>query len=133
MGILAKSHHSGKFGDSIYCDKSDLMFSICHVTLQLSLTVNHHTTNFGGFSQFSRENKIFSICHAILKDHVFKRFNVHWSYASEDITYLTCHLSLQEHATKRFCDFIEGSSSFYRTTLPSLVGIAIVVIEIKHI
>ena len=30
--ILALSHHSGNFGDNRYCDKSDLMFLISHVT-----------------------------------------------------------------------------------------------------
>ena len=30
--ILAASHHPDKLGDNRYCDKSDLMFLICHVT-----------------------------------------------------------------------------------------------------
>ena len=30
--LLAVSYHSDKFGNNRYCDESDLMFLICHVT-----------------------------------------------------------------------------------------------------
>ena len=43
---------------------------------------------------------------------------------------LICHDTLQGHMIKGFCDFMEGISSFYVTTLPILVAVVIVVVEI---
>ena len=40
-GILAVSHNPDKFGDNMYCDKWDLMFLICHVTL-INTCLNGH-------------------------------------------------------------------------------------------
>ena len=45
-------------------------------------------------------------------------------------TYLICFVTLQDHVIQGFCDYIEGKSSLYVTTLPSLVAIGIVVLEI---
>ena len=40
-------------------------------------------------------------------------------------------MTLQEQVIKRFCDFIKGSCSLYGTTMPSLIAIVIVVVEMS--
>ena len=65
--------------------------------------VNHHLTKFGGLRLFS----------------------------SRDIENLIFHVALQDLVIKGPCDFMERSSSFYILTLPSVVVIAIVVVDIK--
>ena len=49
----------------------------------------------------------------------------HWSSASGDINYLTCHVALQNHVIEGSSNFMSGSSSWYMTTLASLVTIGI--------
>ena len=86
--------------------------------------------------------KQFFICHVISKDRLFKvlnefsptcTFNGQRPCSSRDITYLICHVTLQDHVIKGSCDFMEGSSSLYVTTMLCLVAINIVVVEIFSI
>ena len=56
----------------------------------------------------------------------------HYSSGSADITYSICHATLQEHVIEGSCEFIGGSSLMCTTTLPSVVVISIVVVEIKY-
>ena len=65
--------------------------------------------------------------------HHLSKFNCQRSFSDKDITYITCHVVLQDPMIKRLFDFIEESSSLYRTTLPSLKAVVIVVVEIQHI
>ena len=62
--------------------------------------------------------------------HHLAKSNGQRSFGSRDITYIIYQVTLQDHMIKKFCDFIEGSSSLYRTILPSLIAIVIVVVEI---
>ena len=105
----------------------------------ITTCLNVHTTlclGAGDIKHCGSGDKTFLICHVILKkDNVFEglcvvmplivsyhfpKFNGQRSFGSRDM-YLICHVTLQDHV-KRFCDFNEGSFSFYRTTLPSLVA-----------
>ena len=43
---------------------------------------------------------------------------------------LVCHVIFQDHVIKVLCDFMGGSPSWYITTLPRLVAIDTVVVEI---
>ena len=45
---------------------------------------------------------------------------------------LVCHVILQEHVIKGSCDFMSYIPSWYVITLPILVTISIVVVEIKR-
>ena len=51
-------------------------------------------------------------------------------YCSRDITDLIFHVTLHDHAIKGLCELMEGSSSLYIPTLPSLVARGIVVVDI---
>ena len=62
--------------------------------------------------------------------HHLAILNIHWSSASEYITYLIFHVTQQDHLNERSCDVTDGSSSLYVATLPGLVAIGIVVVEI---
>lgn len=44
--------------------------------------------------------------------------------------YLLCHVTSQDHVIKGLYYFIGGSSFWYVNTLPSLVTICIVIVEI---
>ena len=57
-------------------------------------------------------------------------FGGHWSNASGYITYLICYMTLSDGVIERSCSFFGGSSSLYVVTVPSLVVISIVVVEI---
>ena len=61
--------------------------------------------------------------------HLVAMFDGHWSSASGDIKYLTCHMTLQNHVIDGSSNFINGSSSGYITTLPSLMAIAMLVVK----
>ena len=54
----------------------------------------------------------------------------HWSSASADIKYLIFHVTPQNHVIKGSCNFMSWSSSLHATTLPSLVVIVLVAVEI---
>ena len=54
----------------------------------------------------------------------------HWPSASGDIKYLTFHVTLQKHVVEGSYTFMSGSSSFHITTVPNLVVIGIVIVEI---
>ena len=62
--------------------------------------------------------------------HHLAMFGEHCSNASGNIKYLTFHVTLQNHVIEGSTNFMSGSSSWYITTLPSLVVIGIVVREI---
>ena len=57
-------------------------------------------------------------------------FGEHSHCDSGDLTYLICHVTLQDYVIKGSCDFMEGSSTFYGTTLPSLVATRILLVKI---
>ena len=60
------------------------------------------------------------------------KFDCHRPCSSRDIKYLICHMTLQDHVKKGSCDFIEGISWVYKTNLPSL-AIVIMIIKTWHI
>ena len=71
------------------------------------------------------------VCMKILMEGPhFAKFGDHRSCVSRDITNLIIHVTLQEHIIKGPCDFVKGSSSVHISTLPSLVAIGIVLVDI---
>ena len=58
------------------------------------------------------------------------KFGSHSHFGGEVIMNLVCHVIFQDHVIKVLCDFMGGSLSWYITTLPSLVAIDTVVVEI---
>ena len=54
----------------------------------------------------------------------------HWSGASGDIKYLICHVTSQSYVIEGSCNFMSASSSLYVMTLPNLVAIGIIVVEV---
>ena len=63
--------------------------------------------------------------------HHLRKFSGHRLCCRSDITYLVFHVILQDHVIKGLCKFMEGNSSMYIPTLPSLVVTSIVVLGIK--
>ena len=57
-------------------------------------------------------------------------FGGHGSSANGDIKYLTRHVTLQIDLVEGSSNFMSGSSSRYITTLPSLVVMGVVVVEL---
>ena len=57
-------------------------------------------------------------------------FGVHWSSASEDMTYLICPVTSKDHLIEGSSNVIGTSSSSYVSTLPGLVAIGTVEVEI---
>ena len=57
-------------------------------------------------------------------------FGSHWSSTSEDIKYLICYVTSQNHLIEGSCNFMSVSSSCHVTTLPCLVALGIVLVEI---
>ena len=92
-----------------------------------------------GFSDFMEGNSSFNITTlpgVIAIDIVvveimsliqFLFFN---SCCSRDIIDLIFHVTLEDHVIKGLCEVMEGSSSLYIPTLPSLVATNIVVVDI---
>ena len=66
----------------------------------------------------------------ITVSHHLATFDVHWSSRSEDTTYLRCHMTSQEHMIEESYDVTGWGSSLFVDTLPSLLAIDTVVIEI---
>ena len=97
-------HYADKSCDHKYCDGGDI-FLICHVTSREHM--------FKGFCEF-----------------MGTMFGRHWSITIGDMNYLTCHVTFQNHVIEGSSNFMSGSSSWYITTLPSLVAIGIAVVEI---
>ena len=62
--------------------------------------------------------------------HHLARFGGHWSSASEDIKFLICNVTLQDHMIQGSSNFMSVSSSWYIITLPDLMAIGIVVVDI---
>ena len=62
--------------------------------------------------------------------HHLAMFGDHWSSASGNIKYLIFHVTSQNHLIEGSCKFMNETSLLYVTTMPSLVTIGIVVIEI---
>ena len=79
---------------------------------------------------------MYLICQVTSHDHFIERTNLwvgapcDWSIASRDIKYLICHMTSQNHVILGSSNFMSGRSSLHVTTLPSLVAIGIVVVEI---
>ena len=65
----------------------------------------------------------------IVSDH-FSKFSGHRPCGSRVITHLIFHVILKDHVIKGACQFLKGSSSVYIPTLPSLVALGIVVVDI---
>ena len=65
----------------------------------------------------------------LIVTHYLAKFNGQRFCGNRDITYLICHVTLQYHVIKRFSDFIEGICLLNRTTLSSLVAIAILIVK----
>ena len=63
-------------------------------------------------------------CKLLMESHNLEMFGGHWSNARGDKKYLMCYVI--EGSSNSMCE----SSSRYVTTLPSLVAIGIVVVEI---
>ena len=62
--------------------------------------------------------------------HHLAMFGGHWSSASGDVKYLTCHVTLKNYVIEGSVNFVSGSSSWYITTLPSLVATGIIAVQI---
>ena len=60
--------------------------------------------------------------------HHLAMFGGHWFSASEDIN--SCHVTLVNHVIEGSSNFMDGSSSWYVTTLPSLEDLDFVVVDI---
>ena len=58
-------------------------------------------------------------------------FGVHGFLASGNVMYSVCFVTSKDHLIEGSCEFRDGSSSQYVTTLTSLVTIDIVIVEIK--
>ena len=56
-------------------------------------------------------------------------FGGHWSSASGDMKYSIGHMTSKNNVIEGSCNFMSESSSFYATTLSSLVAIGIVIVE----
>ena len=65
-----------------------------------------------------------------LQSHYLPMLGDHQSGASGDMKYEICRVSSQNHVIEESCNYLSGCSSWYITTLPSLVAIGIVVVEI---
>ena len=66
-----------------------------------------------------------------MASHNFAMFGGHWSDASEGITSLVFRVTSEDHLSEGSHDFMGGSSSLYVTTLPSVIAVDIVVVEIS--
>ena len=64
----------------------------------------------------------------MVSDHL-AMFGDHWFSASGNIKYLIFHLTSQNDLIEGSCKFMNETSLLYITTVPSLVAIDIVVIE----
>ena len=62
--------------------------------------------------------------------HHLAMFGGHWSSASEDIKFLIRNVTLQDHMIQGSSNFMSVSSSWYIITLPDLMAIGIVVVDI---
>ena len=65
-----------------------------------------------------------------MESHHLAIFGGDWGNVSGDIKYLIYHVASQNNVIKGSSNFLSRSSSWYVTTLPSLVVIGIVVVEI---
>ena len=106
--FLAVCHHLGKFGDHRHCESVDIF-------------------NFPGFFTWLHVN----IC---VKASPGKSppFYVagYWSCASGYVKCLICQVTSPNYFFEGLCNFMSGNSSLYVTTMPSLVSIGIVIVEI---
>ena len=62
--------------------------------------------------------------------HHLDTFGDHKHCGSGDGMLLISHVTSQNHVIERSCISMSGGSSFYVTTLPSLLAIGVVVVEI---
>ena len=61
------------------------------------------------------------------------RSSDHRDCSSGEIISSICHVILQNHVIKGSCEFMTGNPVREVTTLPSLVALSLVEVEIKHI
>ena len=64
-----------------------------------------------------------------MESHHLAMFGVHWSSASRDIKHLICHMTSQKLLIEESSNFMSGSSLWYVTTLPRLMAVGILVVE----
>ena len=109
------------------------------------LKISHHLTKFGGHRHCG-SGDIVLFCHAISQDHGIKQsydfidrspskqvtilqFGFCSYSGSGVVMILVSHVVSQGHLIKGSCDFMSGSTSCSVITLPSLVALGIVVVE----
>ena len=66
----------------------------------------------------------------LIVSHHFAKFGGHRLCGGSDTTAKIIYKTLQDHMIKGYGDFVEGNSSLYFPTLPKLVAIDIVLIDI---
>ena len=105
-----------------------------------------HAANFGGFRHCGNGGKKFLICHMFSNDHVFKglpdlkgkpiivshqiaTFTSRRPGGGSYIIYLICRVTFQYHLINGSLNFMDGSYSLCLTTMPGLMTIVIVVVE----
>ena len=101
--------------DHKHCDGADIVFLVCYVTFR-----EHMFKGLFGFIEWK----------PVTLSHHLAMFVDRWSSGSEYTKYLTCHMTLQNHVIEGSSNFMSGSSSLYITTLPSLLAIGIIVVDI---
>ena len=66
----------------------------------------------------------------LIEIHHFAKFNEHRLCGSSDATGKTVYVTLQDHVIKGSSDFMEENSSLYIPTLPKLIAIYIVLMDV---
>ena len=117
--FLAVCHHPEKFCDRRYRDNGNKMFLICHVTSRNHMFKGLMYVNLG-------------VEAPIRVSYHFAMFGGSWSTASGNVKYYICHMTRKKQLIEGSCN-MSGSSSYYVTTLASLVVIGIVVIELHFV
>ena len=65
-----------------------------------------------------------------MMSHHLAMFGGHWFNAKGDMKHLICHVTSKNHVIGRSSNFMSGTSSWYVTTLPSLVVIGVVIVKV---
>ena len=108
--FFAVCHDLDKFGDHKHYESGN-MFLICHLT-----SPAHYVTLWVKASHGESPS-----CDV----------GGYWLCESRDIKYFICHvIFLQNHMIEGSCNSMSGNSSLHVTTLPSLVAINIVIVEV---
>ena len=129
---LTVNHHLVMFGDHWSLGSGNTTYLICHhktrwlkdhVTLWVQ-TLSPHPKSLRSCDFVGANPKS-----PTLSPHT-ANFDVHKHCNSEDISFLICRVISEEHMIKALFNLMVGSPSCYVTTLPSLVTIDIVLVEI---